>query len=575
MSQIVKPSTERARTDGPRHAPSAQVIAEVLAPKLNARWALDGRHLLLIAGFAVLFMHQNYLPLFHSDIWGHVAYGNWILDHRTLPTEEPFVALAEGVPVVDTAWLGQVLFALAGRSGGPEAYAHLFAVVVLAGVLALMRALYLQTRSAGLSAAGAWLAWALGFSRHAVIRPEAFGVLCFALLWWLVVRTDEHRSRSLSSPRSFAIGPRWLPYVLTPLLFALWANLHGSFVVGFAVLGAYCAGRACEVLWERRHLRAVFNDRQFRRWLILGELAVLATLVNPYGFDLLLNTLLFPSNPNLKDVLEWYPLSTVSLEAIPMAVSFILLLVVLRHSQARVAASDVLVLAIFALAACLRVRMISWYAPALIVVLGPHVADIVAQVRRSRFGDAIRVQAEPLYRRSFRLTLIACLMVWMTFAFSPISRPVLGGRPRPVDQLYSHDTPLGVTQWLRENPPQGMVANPQWWGDWIVWDGPPGIEVMMTTNSVHVAPQRVWKDYLAVSQAQPGFLRRLNKYRANTIIVCKELQTALERSVRTLPGWEVVYEDDVGLVAVRNGSTLASSAPQVAADDAERQKPEE
>ena len=558
MSQIVKPSSDSARIDRTRRGPSAPVIAEVLVPKLSANWALDGRHLLLIAGFALLFMHQNYLPLFHSDIWGHVAYGNWILEHRSLPTEEPFVTLAEGVPVVDTAWLGQVLFALAGRTGGPEAYSHLFAVVVLAGVLALMRAIYLQTRSAGLSAAGAWLAWVLGFSRHAVVRPEAFGVLCFALLWWLVVRTDEHRSRGLPRHRESAFGPAWLPYVAMPLLFALWAGLHGSFVVRFAVLGAYCAGRVCEVLWHCRSLRAVLNDRIFRRWLVLGELALVGTLANPHGFDLLLNTVLFPSNPNLKDVLEWFPLSVVSLEAIPMAFSWILLLVVLRHSRARVAASDVFVLAIFTLAACLRVRMVSWYAPSLVVVLGPHVADILAQLRASAVGEAICQQAEPLYRRSFRLTLIGGLLVWMTFAFSPISRPILGGQPRPEDQLYSHDTPLGVTKWLREHPPQGMVANPQWWGDWIVWDGPPGIEVMMTTNAVHVAPQRVWKDYLAISQSQPGLQRRLNKYRANTIIVCKELQSALERSVRTLPGWKIVYEDDVGLVAVRDGSVSTS-----------------
>jgi hypothetical protein len=78
------------------------------------------------------------------------------------------------------------------------------------------------------------------------------------------------------------------------------------------------------------------------------------------------------------------------------------------------------------------------------------------------------------------------------------------------------------------------------------------MDVMMTTNSVHVVPPRVWRDYLAIAQAAPGLERRLNRYRANTIVVCKELQTQLEPTVRRLSGWDIVYEDDVGLVAVRN-----------------------
>lgn len=554
MSQVLESTVERGRTQAP-HRNAAPPIAEVLTPKLSAAWALDGRHLLLIAGFALLFMHHNYLPLFHSDIWGHIAYGNWILDHRALPADEPFVTLAEGVPIVDTAWLGQVLFALAGRGGDPEGYSHLFAIAVLAGSLVLMRAIYLQTRSAGIAATGAWLAWFLNFSRHAVIRPEVFGTFCFAVLWWLVVRTDERRSRGLPGVNESRIGPAWLPYVLMPLLFALWANLHGSFIVGFAVLGSYVAGRAVEVLWVSRDVVAVLRDGCFRRWLVLSELAVLGTCATPYGFDLLLHTLLFPSNPNLKDVLEWFPLEMVSLEGIPMGLSWVLLLVVLRHSRARVAVSDVLVLGVFSLAVCLRVRMISWYAPSLMVVLAPHVAEICSRLKVTQQGERFVRLTEPLYRRSFRLTLIAGLMVWVTFAFSPISRPVLGGKPRPQDRLYSNDTPLGVTEWLREHPPQGMVANPQWWGDWIVWDGPAGIEVMMTTNSVHVVPQRVWKDYLAISQAQPGLSRKLNKYRVNTIIVCRELQSSLERTVRGMSDWQVVYEDEVGLVATRVATT--------------------
>ncbi len=554
MSHVIEPPVAPERTPT-RAKPAPLSVEEVLTPKLPAHWALQGKHLLIIGVFCLLFMHYNYLPLFHSDVWGHVSYGEWIIDHGRLPVNEPFVRLADGVPVVCTAWLGQVVLAVAGRLGDAEWYSHLFAMTAVATSLVLMRTFYLQTGRGGIAALAMVLAWAFGWSRHAVIRPEMFGNLCFALLLWLVVRTDAARARrALNAVDSVPsrLPATWLAWIGVPVLFALWANLHGSFIVGFAVLGCYALGRAIEVAWQTRSVTAVLQDGVFRRWALLTELAVLGTLANPYGFDLLLNTLLFPSHPNLKDVVEWFPLEMVSLEGAPMAASWVLIVVLLRHSRVRVAASDVLLLAVFTLAVCLKVRMVAWYAPVVMVALTPHLADVMRRLADSAALAGMRRAAQPLFVGSFRLTLIAPLFLWVTFAFSPISRPVLGGKPRPAERLYSSDTPLGVTQYLREHPPQGLVAGPQWWGDWLVWDGPQGIDVMMTTNSVHVVPPRVWRDYLAIAQAAPGLERRLNRYRANTIVVCKELQTQLEPTVRRLSGWDIVYEDDVGLVAVRN-----------------------
>lgn len=563
MSQILEQRTPEISEQVPGPTP-----VDVLTPKLQDNWALQGKHLLILASFCLLFMHYNYLPLFHSDVWGHITYGNWIIDHGRLPTEEPVISLAEGVPLVDTAWLGQVLLAGAGRLGDAEWYSHLFALTLLATYLMLARTFFLQTRRGGIAVLAAFVALGIGFSRHAVIRPEMFGNLCFAILLWLVVRTDEARGRNggpsdlrrLETPEIFVPCP-WLAWIGIPLLFALWANLHGSFVVGFGVLGCYTLGRGIEVAWRERSPRAIAADRRFRRWLLLSELAVAGTILNPYGFDLLLHTFLFPSNENLQDVMEWFPLEAVSLEGIPMALSILLIVGLFRHSRARVAPGDALLLLLFGLAVCLRVRMIAWYAPVLMLVLTPHLRDVAEQVSQSELTNAARRAAAPLFVRSFRLSLLALLLLWLTFAFSPISRPILGGQPRSPGVLYSNDTPLAVTEWLREHPPQGMVANPQWWGDWIVWDGPDGIEVMMNTNAVHVVPRRVWKDYLAIAGAQPGLERRLDKYRINTIVVCRELQPALEERVYALNGWDVVYEDEIGLVAVRASQVDAVRSP--------------
>jgi hypothetical protein len=244
----------------------------------------------------------------------------------------------------------------------------------------------------------------------------------------------------------------------------------------------------------------------------------------------------------------------VSYEGIEIGFAWVLMLVLLRHSRAVVRPADVLLLVLFTLSICLRVRMITWYAPVFVMVLFPHLADVAEQLRQWGSRPALREFGEWLSRRSLVCTALTMLMVWIAFAFSPASRVVLGGKPRPVDHVYGKDTPRGITEYLREHPPRGQIANPQWWGDWLAWDGPIGLQVFMTTNAVHVAPQRVWKDYLAIARSGPGLQNRLDRYRVNTIVVHKELQQGLSREVRLLAGWKIAYEDDLGLIVTRDSS---------------------
>uniref|UniRef100_A0A7C2JYF8 Glycosyltransferase RgtA/B/C/D-like domain-containing protein n=1 Tax=Schlesneria paludicola TaxID=360056 RepID=A0A7C2JYF8_9PLAN len=543
MSAIVETTeTEPPRTSG------QDVPAGTGSPAVClSRGALSIGQLLAVFGFCLLFLYHNYLPLFHSDLWGHVAYGDWILTHGRLPDEDPFAELAAGVPVIDTAWLSQVLLALAGRGPDAEWLAHLFALTVLVASVVLARAACERSGQWGVGVACSALAFGIAWSRHAVQRPEMFGQLCFAALLWLVVRSGlmDGRVRG-NQPVSGGEGG-WLWHAAVFLLFMAWANLHGSFIVGLAVLAVLALGRAIDRLIACRSLSATVCHAEVQRGLTALELAVLGACCNPYGFDLVLRTLVFPVHPNLAAVMEWFPLEMASLEGIPMALSWILTTGVFRHSRRRVSPSEVGLLLLFNAAVCLRVRMIAWYAPVLAIVLAPHLAEIAA-----RFGLWERCQWAWLVRKSHRLTLMAVLLVWMTFVFSPISRPVLGGDPRPATQVFSHQTPLGATNWLLQHPPEGLVYAPQWWGDWLVWRGPQGLRVMATTNVIHLLPSQVWQDYLAIATADRGWEDRLDRYRINTVVVSRELQSCLVRAVEQATGWTVVYEDSVSVIAVRS-----------------------
>lgn len=537
--------------------PLAEVQEPVLVPVLSARFALRAVHVALTGVFAALLLLANYMPLRNTDLWGHVLYGQWILAHGALPVEDPIQPLAEGMRVVDASWLAQVVLAVVQQRWGAEGLSSVFAGTLWLTYLLLARACWLQTRSLGATLAATLVALAVGFSRLSTIRPEMFSLLCLALLlWWLAPRRGEAAGEVAGGLRGAAT---WL---FVPGLFVVWANLHGSFVCGLALLACQTLGQALETAWRQRSVGAALRDRAMRRWLYLTELAAAATLLNPYGIDLWIEVARFGRNPNLAAITEWGPLVVHGVGGREFVGSIVLLIALWRHSRRRVTAAEVVLLGLMALAALTQVRMMGWYALVLSWVLAPHAADVL-----SRWGGGETASDgtadDPAHLpsgRSWRYSLACLALGWAAFAFSTFSRPLLGGQPRAEAALYNADTPQGVTGYLREHPPEGLVFAPQSWGDWLAWAGPPGLRPFAATH-VHLLPPKVWEDYQRLVFVEAGSDAALDRYKVMMVVVDKENQPLLNKAMRRAGAWALRYEDDQAAVFTRIKPAGASSAP--------------
>jgi hypothetical protein len=391
----------------------------------------------------------------------------------------------------------------------------------------------------------------LGWSRISTIRPENFGVLCFAILLWLTARdvADGEDAEAVTTETTGSRLRRWLG---VPLLMVLWANLHGSFVCGLLVLACFFGGAVLETAWRTRSLSQTLADRRVRRWLLLLELAVLASLLNPYGMDLLLDTVWFAKNENLHEVSEWQPIVILEVGGREFAISLVLMLFIFRHGRRRVPVAHVLLLAVFGASVLRGIRMIWWYAAVVGVAVTPQLADIWERYlsrgpRQKRRNSRSRAWLGLPRKRSWSYSLMAALLVWITFAWSPSGRSLFEHSTRPPQELYTESTPWKLSEFLREHPPQGQVFNPQWWGDWLLRDGPPGLQLFMNTN-MHLAPRQVWKDYRVIRETRSGWQNVLGRHRVQTVVLDKATQTTLLRYLRASGDWRIVYEDEIGMV---------------------------
>jgi hypothetical protein len=221
-----------------------------------------------------------------ADTYWQIALGNWMLAQHAVPHADTFTFTLAGTHWISSQWLAQLLFAeaygLAGWAG---------VVVLAAAAIALAFGLLTRFLLERLALSPALVLTGAAFvlaAPHMVARPHALALpVMVAWAAGLVRALDARR------PPSF----------LLLLLLLLWANLHGSFTFGLALL----APVALEALW---HAEPAERVAVALRWALFGALALVAACVTPYGPESLLVTRrVLELGPALALIGEWQPQS--------------------------------------------------------------------------------------------------------------------------------------------------------------------------------------------------------------------------------------------------------------------------
>lgn len=487
---------------------------------------------LVLGGLFLIRSNSAASPIWHTDVWGHLAYGRWIWSHGRLPATEPLMPLAQGMPFVDSAWLAQLLGLGMFQWYGVTGLQFLYAAAITISAAVIMIAVYRATGAAWATLVSVILFGLVAHQHLQIVRPQLAGMVCFCLLFAAIV------------------DGRWRTafWWSVPLLLAVWANLHGSFVLGIGLLGATCVGRAIDLGWRTRSWRTALRDANFRRWLLLTQLAAAAALLNPYGLGIYLEVLSFAGNANLQDLIEWDPLTIRMRQGQAAAAVLVAALLVYRMTPRRIRAREVLILTCLGLAALWHSRMLLWWA----VVAAYYVPLHAAAVAR-RFGAA-RPEPSP---RGGRWTVVTMVMAWICFTLTPFGYTLLHGPPPTPEGVaaqfrdsVSDLTPVGAVQYLRENPPSGQVFNTFEWGDYLLWNGPPGIRVFVNSHA-HLVPEEIWDDYMRVAVSGEDWQPTFDRYGVNTVIIDHFAREPLISDIRGARGWDVAYEDNVAVVFVR------------------------
>lgn len=196
-----------------------------------------------------------------TDTYYDLYAGRYVV-HHGLPHSNVFTAVSHGAAWADQQWLAQIMFYGAWSAGGYQAVALLSVALVASGFAIL--ALTMQHRGVPPVRAFAWTTGAfLVCVSNTAIRVQNVAYLFLALVIWLIL--DD-----AACPR-----PRARTWLALPVL-AVWANMHGSVVLGVVLVAGYAGYRAVSLAARG----------QWRHGLAYGGLGCGATgaaFCTPYG----------------------------------------------------------------------------------------------------------------------------------------------------------------------------------------------------------------------------------------------------------------------------------------------------
>jgi hypothetical protein len=478
----------------------------------RSAWALSAPLILGLGLFAFL-VNANALLLSDPDSHWHIALGNWILTHGSVPTTDTFSFTFAGQPWIAKEWLSQLALAGAFNLGGWAGV-----TVLCAGAIAVTFALLLRLLLADLKLLPALMFTAVALvmmAPHLLARPH---VLAFPLiLLWVagLVRAVEQRRA---------------PEPVLLLVMLLWANMHGGFTLGLMLAGALAldAVVGAREASERRTL--------FVAWAKFGVAALLVACITPYGPESILVTLrIFGLGEALSTIAEW---RSPDFQKQPLQEVVLLLAVYLALSRGLRLPLIRLLIVIGLLHLFLRyarnAELLATLAPLMIAPL------LARQFPSIGTGRQAKGPFTALARPAGPLAMVFCLGVGGLLAGLLIGR---GGIAPP-----SINAPVAALAYAQEAGLKGRVLNHYNYGGFLIGAGVP---TYIDGRGELYGGEFIKRYADAVNlRAEEPFERLLERERIDWTLLPKD-QPA-NQLLMQLPGWRRAYGDDTAVIFVRD-----------------------
>jgi hypothetical protein len=507
-----------------------------------------------------------------AGIGWHIRTGQQILASHAVPRVDSFSSTMAGKTWFAWEWMYDVIVGALERWAGLNGVVW-FTAVVIAGVFAWTFKLLLRRGTNVFVALVLLLLAASASMIHFLARPHVLSWL-FTLVWFWILDSSESDCLPADSAGPSATNSAagsWRRLWFLPLLTLVWVNVHGGFLIGFVLL-AICWLSA---VWYAVTLKEDKFDEflaklrwrtQARRLAGVGFAAGVASLVNPYGWNLHAHIYGYLSNRFLMEHIDEFQSPNFHGVAERCFALLILAAIVALASRSRtLRVSEVLVI-LFALYSGLYAsRNIPVSSLLLALIVGPLLSSMLSSAiqnfaaRLTSFRTSSRTLGDRARAFTERMGALQSSLqghLWAITAAVFLGVIAVRGGSLGANRLMdahfdAKRFPVAAVDFLDRKPARERdpVTVPDYWGGYLIYRLYP--RTLVAVDDRHdLYGEEFVKSYLKMVRVEPGWDGLLQRYQACCVLVPKG--SALANILELSPPWKRVYADDVGEIFERN-----------------------
>lgn len=446
------------------------------------------------------------------DIWWHLRSARDLVQTHNFVPVDTYSFTAAGTPRMNYEWLSELAYFAAFRVAGLQGIlAAYFAILVL-----IFSGVYYRSCTSGADCKNATITTLLGISLGVVsIGPRTllFGWLCMVMLL-LILDHFRRTGKGL-----------WL----LPILFAVWINLHPSWVFGMLVLGLTFASGLLGGKWGQVVAQR-WSPVEVKRLLLATVASLASMLLNPFGYKLLLYPFdfLFRQQSNVSYIEEWQGVDFSTGDG-KLALLVVIALIAAALFSRRSWRLDEVLLTVFAVWMALSHSRFLFFAG---LILPPILAT-----RLDLFSPYDPEIDKPWLNAVIMVCAVAALI-----SFFPSGAAL----QQNVDAQY----PTLALRYMQRQQVKGNMYNSLFWGGYIEWttsefrpfiDGRGDIFAYKGALDDH-------RRILSIDES----LSVLDKYQIECVLI--QPQRPLAYFLEHAPGWQKIYSDNVAVLFQRSAS---------------------
>jgi hypothetical protein len=470
-----------------------------------------------VFAYAILFASR---PLSDADFWWHLKTGEFIFKTGSIPRTDFFSFTNYGKPWVAHEWLSEVIFYAIYSRLGFNALILIFAIVT---ALAFWIALKRSTAHVFISGSAALLGvWSV--LPTVGVRPRAFTLL-FASIYLAVLG------------RYARTGQGRVVWWLVPLM-ALWANLHGGFLIGLVLVVLTIVGIIVDAWLTREPMRPLLPRLRQLVLVVMG--AALAACLNPQGWRIYLFPFeIFFSPIQQREVTDWLSPNFQQPDLFPLAVLILVTIGALALSPRRPRPSELLFFLSTLFATLKSNRHMAIFALIAVPLMAEYLQSWISSTPLAKaFGKPSAGRA------SVREVILGILLLLPLVLFANRLRNTAFSSP----QQSMIQVPLKAVDYLKQNRLTGNTfTDPNIWGGYVIWTLPNN--PVYIDGRIDMYGDDFVKEYIDLIRGKIDWREPFGRYDVRLVIV--NPKSMLSREIQNSPEWQMLYADEMAAVFQR------------------------